>query len=380
MAKKTNKAKNTKAIVPQKTRWTKKKKIAATILITAAASFVIFIGIMIALNVNAVRPIKSTEEEARVVGEIAGYEVRYEELRYVTLLHRASLDSKYGKYSTLDDATKKIYEEELRERVLRDIENNYVILSLCKDYKIDADSKKVKDHVQNTIESIVEDDHGGSMDNYKAWLKKNNQTDAFLRLTVKTVHLESLLYDHFVKNKIGIEFNEDNADKFTKYVMDNEGESWIRTIHLFYPKQSDYYDVSKSLSSAQDALEKLRGEADGEERLSLMMSLIGGAPFVNGYSTIENGFYFTVGAMGEDYENAAFALDAYGVSEIVDAEEGYYVIMRVPMEENHVKRQTNELLTQYRYASLKRKMDEKREKISFKGNDYFNGLNLIDIK
>lgn len=373
-------AKKTNAVAPVKKKWTKKKKIAAAILITAAASFVIFIGILIAVNLNGVRPIKSTEEEARVVGEVAGFEVRYEELRYITLLHRSSLDSKYGEYSTLNGETKKVYEEELRERVLEDIENNYVILSLCNDYKIDADSKKVNDHVQNTIESIVENDHGGSMDNYKAWLKKNNQTDAFLRLTVKTVHLESLLYDYFVQNKIGVEFNEENADKFTKYVMDNEGESWIRTIHLFYPKQSDYYDVSKSLPSAQNALERLKGESDGEERHYLMMSLIGGAPFVNGYSTIENGFYFTEGSMGEDYENAAFALDVYGVSDIVEAEEGYYVIMRVPMEENHVKRQVNDLLTQYRYASLKRKMDEKREKISFKGNDYFNSLNLIDIK
>lgn len=373
-------AKKPKAVVPQKKKWSKKKKVAAAILITAAASFVIFIAIVIAMNVGGVRPIKSTEEQARVVGTVDGYEVRYEELRYITLLHKASLDSKYGKYSTLDEDGKKAYEAELESRVLKDIENNYVILSLCKDYKIDTDSKKVNDHVQNTVEDIVNNDHGGSVDKYKAWLEKNNQTDAFLRLTVKTVHLESLLYDHFVNNKIGIEYNDENKDKFVQHVLAGEGESWIRTIHLFYPKQNDYYDVSNSLTDANEALERLRAEGDDGQRLSLMMSLIGGAPFVNGYSTIENGFYFTEGAMGEDYENAAFALDVYGVSEIVDTEEGYYVIMRVPMEENHVKRQVNELLTQYRYASLKRKMDEKREKISFKGNDYFNSIKLIDIK
>lgn len=373
-------AKNTKAILPQKKKWTKKKKIAAGILIGAVASFIIFIGIMIALNVGDVKPIKSTEEEARVVGTVAGYEVRYEELRYITLLHKASLDAKYGKYQTLDEETKKLYEAELESKVMYDVESNYVILSLCKDYKIDADSKKVKDHVQNEIESIVKNDHGGSMDAYKAWLKKYNQTDAFLRLTVKTVYLEGLLYDHFIANKIGIQYNEENIDKFTEYVMDNEGESWIRTIHLFYPKQSDYYDTTKSLSDAENAFSELRGIGSDGERLSRMMSLIGSAPFVNGYSTIENGFYFTEGAMGEDYESAAFALDAYGVSEVIEADEGYYVIMRVPMEENHVKRQASELLTQYRYASLKRKMDEKREKISFEGNEYFDSLKLIDIK
>ena len=62
-------AKKPKAVVPQKKKWSKKKKVAAAILITAAASFVIFIAIVIAMNVGGVRPIKSTEEQARVVGK-----------------------------------------------------------------------------------------------------------------------------------------------------------------------------------------------------------------------------------------------------------------------------------------------------------------------
>ncbi len=373
-------ANKTKALAPAKKKWSKKKIIAASILGAASLSFIIFICIVIALNVGGIRPIKSSEEEARVVGDVAGYEVKYEELRYITLLHKASLNEKYGQYSSLDTETKKIYEKELRENVLEDLKNNYVILSLCDDFGIETDSKKVKDYVQNMIEDIVETDHRGDKDAYKDWLKKNNQTDAFLRLTAKTVYLENLLYGHFVENNIGIEYTAETKDKFVQHVLGTEGEEWVRTIHLFYPKKNDYYDVSKSLSSITSALGELKAQSDDADRYYLMMSLIGRAPFVNGYSTVENGFYFTTAAMGEDYEKAAFALEDYDVSDVIESEEGYYVIMRVPMEESHVRKLADELLDQYRYASLKRKMDEKREKISFDGNDYFDSIKLIEIK
>ena len=40
--------------------------------------------------------IKSTDEQARVVGTCGGNDVRYEELRYITLTCKAALADKYG--------------------------------------------------------------------------------------------------------------------------------------------------------------------------------------------------------------------------------------------------------------------------------------------
>ena len=330
---------------------------------------------------TGIRPIKSTDEEAKVVGKAAGFDVKYEELRYITLLHRQSLDATMGKYDTLDENGKAKYKSELESRVMNDIKSNYVIFSLCEDYDIDVDSKDAKNYVQSAIEDLVKTDFGGDFEKYKAWLAKNSLTDAFLRTTVKAEYLENVLYDHFVENKIGIAYNEESKDKLVDYIMDKEGEEWVRTIHVFYPKSHAYYDVSKSLSSATAVFDQLKAVENDNERFVLMeKSLIGKAPMVEGYSTIGNGFYFTKGSMGEAYEKAAFALDVYGVSDVVDTDEGYYVVMRVPMEKDHLKLMADDLLDQYRYAALKKQIDTKNEKISFVGNDYFKTIDLLSIK
>ena len=84
--------------------------------------------------------------------------------------------------------------------------------------------------------------------------------------------------------------------------------------------------------------------------------------------------------MGDGYEAAAFALDEYGISEVVETEDGYYVIMRLPKDENDVKAQVEILLSYYRYAVLKEQMDAEEELLSFAGNEYFGSFELIDVK
>ena len=107
---------------------------------------------------------------------------------------------------------------------------------------------------------------------------------------------------------------------------------------------------------------------------------VGRAPIVWGISTTGNGSYFTYGQMGDEYESAAFALDEYGVSDVVETEDGYFVIMRLPKEEEDVKAQVETLLSYYRYAVLKELMDAEEEALAFAGNEYFDSFELIDVK
>jgi hypothetical protein len=372
-----------KAEGKKKYNWTKKKIIAASIIGAAVLSFVIFMVIALVLQLGPIRPIKSTEEEARVVGTVGGYEVRYEELRYVTLLHKQSLDAELGKYEELDIEEREAYEKELEARVLEDIKSNYVILSLCDKYGIDTDSRAVKKAVQNDIEGALKEDFGGDKDAYKTWLAENNMTDAFLRFTYKTYNLENALLDHFVENKIDIEYDETTKKQLVEYIL--ESEDWVRTIHIFYPLtqpqgiSTSYYDAGRAQSYALKDIESLRAIKGGESRYDAMLPMIGKVPMVYGFSTTGNGFYFTYGQMGESYESVAFALDIYDVSDVVETEDGCFVIMRLPKEEELVKAQADDLLNQYRYAALKNQMDAKTAELTFVGNDYFDSINLVEI-
>ena len=140
--------------------WTKKKIVAASILGVAVIAFIVGMIIAAVNGFGRIRAIKSSDEEAAVVGSVAGYEVRYEELRYITLLHKSALDSAMGKYETLSDTAKVEYRAALEREVLHDIENNYVVLSLCDKYGIDTDSREVKKEVDDAIEVFVETELG----------------------------------------------------------------------------------------------------------------------------------------------------------------------------------------------------------------------------
>lgn len=360
--------------------WTKKRIVAVSVATAAVIAFAVFLVFVFVFELGPVRPIESTEEEAAAVGECGGYEVRYEELRYITAMNRATLDEKYGKYDTLDAQTQEIYREELRSGVLDDIKSNYVVLSLCEEYGIDVNSSEAKEYVNDKIQDLVEEERlNGSVREYKKWLADNGLTDAFLRLLYRVDYLEGELLDKFVEDKIGIEYDNKNKAEFVDYVM-NGGE-YVKTIHAFYPFEHPTGKVGyNAAKNASDALERLTMIVNDGERYSLMKSEIGRAPFVQGFSVTGSDFYFTYGQMDERYETVAFSLDIYEVGEIVMTEDGYYVIMRVPMDRDEIGLRVSDLLLQYQYAVLKRACDIQKGEISFVGNEYFNSLDLVLIK
>lgn len=398
--------------------WTKSKIIAAIVIGVALIGAAVAIPIMV---VNSVRPLPSTKEESRVVGTVGGYEVKYEELRYLTAMHRESLNRELGEYEELDAETRETYERELETRVMSDITKNYAVLALCDKYGIDTDSKNVRSEVKSGMKDYISQSFGGSMKDYKAWLTENSLTDSVIRFNYKINVLENLLLNYFVENGIDIDYDGRNVEEFIDYVM--EGEDWARTIHVFYPEshpytteeakeafvaqqltqgslsdaafkdmkdawknqlteQAEKYNKKGAAAYAKETAEMLSLEYYDEERYSAIKKEIGKAPYVSGFSmdSSVSGIYFTYGQMGESYESAAFGLEIYGSSEAVKTEDGYYVIMRLPLEEDDVRDKLDTLLVQYQYAAMKKHVDAEWKKLSFSGNDYFEGLTLTDIK
>ncbi len=355
--------------------WTKNKIIAISVIGVAVIAAIIVAVIMLS---NSINPIPSTEEEAKVVGTVGGYEVKHEELRYITLLHKESLDVTMGKYETLTAEEKAEYEALLNSRVASDLKKNYVILALCADYGIDINSSEANDYVNEQIKAYVKEAFEGNMTKYKEWLAENNLTDSFVRLNYKINFLESKLFNHFVENKIDIVYDEQSIPEFIEYVMNSE--EWIRTIHVYYPKKSEFMTAAKSYSRICEARENLAGIWYDDDRYDEICKEIGRAPFVSEISTTGNGTYFTYGQMDDAYESAAFALDFYEVSDIVETQDGFFVIMRLPLQESDVKARVDTLLVYHQYASLKKQMDAKSETLAFVGNEYYNSISLVEME
>ena len=416
---KKNQALVSKSSTSVKKSWWNKKKIIAVSIISAALLAAIIAAVVILAT--TVFPIESSEEEARVVGYVGEYEVKYEELRSLTLLNKGNLDVELGKYDELNALEQIEYKKLLEERVMEDIKSHYVILTLCEEYGIRTDSIVLQLKVQNDIQEFVNSTFGGNVSKYKEWLKEEGLTDSFLRYTFRVDRLEKELQEHFVKNKIDIKYDETDLNAFIDYVM--TGEDFVRTIHVFYPnkhpytseearkayvaqfqqgeldddefadyKQSwlkklkedaDSYNAVSALERAEEASKKLLEIKNDDERYSEMKKAIGKSPvYVEGITIPSHvaGIYMTYGQMDKAYEDAAFEIEEYGVSGAVKTEDGYFVIMRLPLQEDDVKKQALELLTKYQYVPLKLRKDEVRAEIEFEGNEYFDSISLIDIE
>lgn len=356
----------------------KKKTVAASIIIAGLLALIAFAVMIFVFDLGPVREIKSSEDEAKVVGSVAGFDVKYEELRYITLLYRAELDSEMGKYETLSDDKKAEYEKALEDKVLYEIRSNYALLSLCEKYGVDTDTRECRKAVNDSIESLV-DELGGKKE-YKAWLAENDLTDAFLRLMYKVNYLESALLEKLSADKTDIKYTTANLDDFVEFVM--EDESYAKVIHVFYPREHDLYAQrgTDMRSEALAAYNKLCAAKGDEERYEYMKSAIGLAPAVSGYSTFGFGNYITYGQMPEAYETAAFSLGDYGISGIIEQEEGCYIIMRMPKDREEVAPHAYEYIEYYRYAVVKQLEDAQKEAIKFEGNEYFDSIRLVEIE
>ena len=328
---------------------------------------------------SKIKPVETSELEMRVVAKCDGYDVYYEELRFVTNTYKSQLEQKYGKGIWDDERTAEKYRGELEELVLENLKANYAILTGCKNLLIDMDAKEIDEYVQEQIEALVNQSveqggFGGDFDAYLVWLKENGLTDHYLRFVYRANYLESAMYYALVDGGM-FEYGEDNFSDYLDYVL--AGEDYARTIHVYIPiedasQKDTYFDTAKAIAKELAACE------DDDERYSLMCSHIGSV--VNKDLTItQNGYYFTYNEMGEAYEQAAFALDEYQASDVVEYGDGYYVIMRMPIEELYVLMNGETLLQYYQSAKMGEYQDGIKENMTVELNEFGKSLDLVHL-
>ncbi len=328
---------------------------------------------------DKIKPVESSEQEMRVIGTCDGYSIYYEELRFVTSTYKQMLENKYGQGIWDDPASADKHRDELEELVLENLKANYAILSGCKNLFVDTEDKEIDAYVQEQIETLVnqseaEGGFGGDFDAYLAWLAENELTDHYLRFIYRTSYLESAMYYAAIEAEI-FAYSEKNYSEFLDYVL--AGVDYARTIHVYIPiedqsKKTEYFETAKRIADELAACE------DDDERYSLMCSHIGSA--VNKDMTItEAGYYFTHNEMGEAYEAASFALDVYETSGVVEYGGGYYVIMRMPIEELYVLMYGEQLLQYYQSAQIGLYEDGIKENMTVELNEYGLSLDLVNL-
>ena len=315
------------------------------------------------LSCGKAKPIKASEEDLTVVGTVAGHEVLYEELRYLTRKYRDAMKVTYGENIWDTSESREQYRAELEKAVLNNITANYAVLALCDEVQISHTEEAIETAVQEYVQETV--DELGSFKEYKAQLANEYLTDHVYRFMLAITFCESeLLYVY--TDDLGLIETDEN--KIYDLIM---GGEFARTLHI-YIENNEGDDVEENRALAQSMLTKL------EEGTSFNTLI--GRYSEDFYMTTTSGYYFTHGEMIKEYEEAAFALEMGGTSDVVETSTGFYIIRRLEPDTEYVLKNLPALIDQYQYAMLYNMIDEKQQELTIELNDYGKSLDLTTIQ
>ena len=310
-------------------------------------------------------------QDLKVVGSCAGYDVLYEELRYVTLTYKDMFEATYGEGIWDDPATAEQYRAELEETVFRVMLNNYAVLAACAAHAItaeDLENDAIREAVDANIEEAIES-YGGEKAFAEA-LQNMYMTEHFLRFCLSVSQLENeLKYAMIDINRI-----ENNVDKFMQWIEEGNG---VYVQHI-YVRNDAGEDREQNRALAENVRAQILGGTD-------ISKFVGSS--VNDDLQNVSPYYVVRDVYVEALESAAMSLSRVGdVSQVVEVEDGYYVLVR--MEESYGESGENltlmskvtSLLTSYQWAKVEAYVDTYKENLKIEWNEYGKSIDLLAIE
>ena len=306
------------------------------------------------------------KQEQAVIGSCAGYDVLYEELRYVTLTYKDLFAATYGAdiWNTPESAEK--YRAELESTVWAMMRNNYAVLATCKAYGM-TDEAMQDDAIEKAIEAEIKDaieSYGGKSE-FKKALQELHMTEHFLRFCLRVAQLENELL-FILTDDLGL--IENDSEKFLEWL--NSGNC-VYVQHVFI-RNDPTDDIEANRALAEDVRMGLSLGTDISEYI--------GSSVNEDLSNITP-YYLVRDVYAKELESAAFALESPGdVSEVVDTGDGYYILVRMEEDYAQLLAKLSSLLTSYQWARVESLVDKTKQDLTLELSDYGKSLDLLAIK
>lgn len=363
---------NTKPL-PRKQGMSKKKKI-ITAVVAVALVILLVGGVIAAIALANAEEYRRYAADRKTVATCNGYEIPYEELRFVTMFYKDSMANTYGEGIWDDPATAEQYRAELESLVAENLNQNYVILSACRQLGIRTEGSEVDKYVDSEIAKLK--DAFESDAEYEAWLAEHWMTEHYMRFSIGISYLESAIYYTLMDYDM-YAYTLDNIADFRDYV-ENSGD-FVRTIHVFI-ENVEGEDPAENLAIATEISDALRAVEDPDERRALMSEYIGSSVNDDLLSITGDGYYFTRGEMDEKYEEASFGLAMGEVSEPVVCSGGNFIIMRLYPDPAYIQKNASTLLDNYHSVAVGIYEDQFRPDCTIVFNEYGQSIDLVAME
>lgn len=340
---------------------------------------------------SKIKVIKPTEEDIKVVGNVLTVEIFYEELRYLTILAKETIENKHD-ISIWDNAQLTAqYKDELTETLMSQITANAAVVLLAKEMfgaeQASMDNEVMEEKIQQAMENFLTESfyYGNkyilneegeqvkydAIDTYKQWLNDSYMTDHLVRYNIFIGLLETQLLNEYTSE----EFNLIPTDIQTVSEAIMDEEKFARVMMIFI--ENDYGEnVDDNFNKANEIRGKIAGGEDFEDYLSVSED----------FNDTQKNYYYIPekgSSYGQTVADAAFDLDIGELSEVVETSGGFYILKRIEKDEAKVLSDIalkGDLYNAYVWSEFYRIVDEYQDKLTFTFNDYGKSLDLTAIK
>jgi parvulin-like peptidyl-prolyl isomerase len=98
--------------------------------------------------------------------------------------------------------------------------------------------------------------------------------------------------------------------------------------------------------------------------------------------TTTHGKYFAryTSDYGDDYELAAFDLRVNELSNVVETSDGYYIILRLELEEDYIKQNYDDFKDDVLGSEFNKILASYKSNLEFTLNDYGKSINILEIE
>ena len=270
-----------------------------------------------------------------VMLSVNGIDVTWDELFYWYVNDVTNIESYFGDITDWDAQCGLDAEKTNREFVMNDaldiLKQYCAIESKAKDMGVvltDEDKATLKTDWENNIQSYGNGDEAAFIEYLRKLYLSKGMYDK--------INEVNLLYNRLFETMFG-----GNGEKLSENdVVEKASDmGYIRVKNILIMTKDDTNttlpadQLKEKKTTAEKILNELKGITDKtalEKRFDELMAQYGEDPGME-YNTDGYTFLPGNGIMIENFEKAATDLDEYGISEIVETDYGYHIIMRLPL-------------------------------------------------
>ncbi|MBQ4150243.1 MAG: peptidyl-prolyl cis-trans isomerase [Clostridia bacterium] len=328
------------------------KKIIAVIGLLLIVAILV-VGIIFAVNKQKEKEyLESYGMTAVTVGD---YEITYDLYRSLYLNHRDDLIAAHTKDGVTDT---KALDSAIRTSVLNDARYIYAIISLASENGLSIESADVKAVADTYIEEMKAycSDNGES---YEKMLEDGYITEPAFEFLQKVIALEKVL---FTSLKASGEIKSDD----TEVLEIINGNDFARVKIIFIGENGKSAEANRA--EAQRALEEYNGGESFDSLIGLYSKEVPAEAYV------------IRGEREAVIESAIFALKDGEVSEVIEGEKGFYVILRLEKDAEYITSHFNDLKEKYQSIELQNKIKARSNTLTATESEYVRALAYEEIK